>query len=135
MFHSVFYGYFWHMKKMVLLFSFFILFKPLWPVVEYFLHYDYIVSELCENRNQPELECDGKCYLSKQIAKESGEGENNPFNQNPSQEIPQFIFYESFPEFNFAFLVPPLLKQYTEIKPDFYHLEFHSNLLDPPQLG
>ncbi len=29
---------------------------------------DYIVSNLCENRNRPMLNCNGKCYLAKKIA-------------------------------------------------------------------
>ena len=29
---------------------------------------DYIVANLCENRNRPMLNCNGKCYLAKKIA-------------------------------------------------------------------
>lgn len=29
---------------------------------------DYIVANLCENRNRPQLNCNGKCYLAKRIA-------------------------------------------------------------------
>jgi len=29
---------------------------------------EYIVANLCENRNRPQLHCDGKCYLAKLIA-------------------------------------------------------------------
>lgn len=29
---------------------------------------DYIVANLCENRNRPMLNCNGKCYLAKRIA-------------------------------------------------------------------
>jgi len=47
-----------------------ILLKPFWPIVEYTLNYDYIVENLCENKEKPILKCNGKCYLAKQIAKE-----------------------------------------------------------------
>jgi len=29
---------------------------------------DYISRNLCENRNKPSLDCNGKCYLAKKIA-------------------------------------------------------------------
>lgn len=40
------------------------------PVIylDYQLRKDYIISTLCENRNRPKLNCNGKCYLAKRIA-------------------------------------------------------------------
>lgn len=38
------------------------------PLMEYALNYRYIVTELCENKDKPELDCCGKCYVKKQIA-------------------------------------------------------------------
>lgn len=35
------------------------------PVLEYVTNYKYISQELCENKDKPELECNGKCYLYK----------------------------------------------------------------------
>jgi len=29
---------------------------------------DYIIANLCENRNKPQLKCNGKCYLAKRLA-------------------------------------------------------------------
>jgi hypothetical protein len=29
---------------------------------------EYIVANLCENKNRPQMRCDGKCYLAKRIA-------------------------------------------------------------------
>ncbi|SEJ44071.1 hypothetical protein SAMN05216327_110139 [Dyadobacter sp. SG02] len=29
---------------------------------------DYIINNLCENKNRPQMHCDGKCYLAKRIA-------------------------------------------------------------------
>lgn len=47
------------------------LFKPVFPVVEYALNYDYVVNVLCENKAKPELGCNGKCHLMKELAKAS----------------------------------------------------------------
>lgn len=34
---------------------------------------DYIVAQLCENRDKPQMNCCGKCYLNKQIKKVTNE--------------------------------------------------------------
>lgn len=57
------------MKHCIVILTFFWLFRPLVPVIEYMANYDYITTELCENKDNTELDCDGKCYLSKEIAK------------------------------------------------------------------
>ena len=67
--------------------------KPLWPIAEYIIYYDYIITYLCENREKPSLECNGKCYLSKQLAKESRQQEDNPFEGHQSNaEITDVLF-------------------------------------------
>lgn len=41
--------------------------RPLVPVMEYYANYDYIATVLCENKDRPYLECNGKCYLEEQL--------------------------------------------------------------------
>lgn len=41
------------------------------PQVNYWMNRDYIASVLCENKDKPELECNGQCHLKKQIKKHS----------------------------------------------------------------
>lgn len=39
-----------------------------WGVVAYYhANRDYIARVLCENRDKPDLHCDGQCYLAKQL--------------------------------------------------------------------
>ena len=39
-----------------------------WGVVAYYhANKDYIARVLCENRDKPELHCDGQCYLARQL--------------------------------------------------------------------
>lgn len=45
------------------------------PVFEYLANYKYISEELCENKDKPELECNGKCYLIKQTRAQSEDKE------------------------------------------------------------
>jgi hypothetical protein len=35
--------------------------------LDFELHKTYIINHLCENRFKPQLHCDGKCYLAKQL--------------------------------------------------------------------
>ncbi len=36
-------------------------------VMSFELNRDFIAKTLCENRNRPQLNCDGKCYLAKKL--------------------------------------------------------------------
>lgn len=72
---------------------FIMLVKPLWPVAEYIINYDYIVTNRCENKNRSQLQCDGKCYLAKMLAKENGQQEDNPFESHQlNSELVQLVY-------------------------------------------
>ena len=43
--------------------------KPILPVVDYLINYEYISKVLCENKDKPKLQCNGKCQLMKGLAK------------------------------------------------------------------
>ena len=45
-------------------------------VVEYNINRSYIARTLCENRNRPQLHCNGKCRLMKKMAEEEGQSSN-----------------------------------------------------------
>jgi hypothetical protein len=39
-----------------------------WGTIAYYqLNRDYIARVLCENRDKPQLHCDGQCYLAKRL--------------------------------------------------------------------
>ena len=39
------------------------------PYLEYIFNKAYIVTELCVNRDKVEMNCEGKCYLNKELKK------------------------------------------------------------------
>ena len=41
--------------------------RPVVPLVEYGFKYDYFSKVLCINKDKPELQCNGKCQLSKNL--------------------------------------------------------------------
>ena len=70
------------------------------------LHYQWnraIYLQFCENRNKPELHCDGKCYLEKRITGQDDKAPKAPrlpesFRQ--MQDILLFCETASLPVFN-----------------------------------
>ncbi|MPT32050.1 MAG: hypothetical protein E2600_10385 [Chryseobacterium sp.] len=67
-----------------LLLVFYLVLKPVLPLVEYVVNYDYISEVLCINKKKPELHCNGKCYLGKELAKNSSEDSKS---KSPTQKI------------------------------------------------
>src|SRR5690606_3619645 len=51
--------------------------KPVMPVFEYVINQDYIAEYLCINKDKPEMDCNGKCYLMQKIQKENDEKKQN----------------------------------------------------------
>ncbi|MBW2938670.1 hypothetical protein KXJ69_11165 [Aureisphaera sp. CAU 1614] len=124
------------MKNVIIIVaSVFILTRPLWPVVEYVINYNYIIEKLCENRDKPEMKCNGKCYLAKQFAKQASEEDRNPFKGKTSKiEIPQFIISENIEEFTFASEQEMSSKTKINYVPNLNTSLFTSKILHPPRV-
>ena len=124
------------MKNVILIIaSLFILTKPLWPVVDYVVNYNYIIEKLCENRENPEMKCNGKCYLAKQFAKQASEEDKNPFEGKTSKiEIPQFIISENIEEYTFASEQEMSSKTKINYVPNLNISLFISKILHPPRV-
>jgi len=59
------------LKKIISILVLVILLKPIFPVIDYVINYDYIATVLCVNKAKPQMHCNGKCHLMKEMAKES----------------------------------------------------------------
>lgn len=125
------------MKSVAILFiALTMLLKPLWPIADYIVNYDYIVNVLCENRDQPQLNCDGKCYLSKQLAKESEDRGKNPFEQRQNiLDQVQPICIESLLDFKFAILFGTISKQRIKYSKSFFSSPHVLGLIQPPEVS
>jgi len=64
---------------------------PSVPVLEYLINYNYIVNELCENRDKPVLACNGKCYLEDQVEKQLNHDDKDQAPLPPPIDYKQFI--------------------------------------------
>tara|TARA_B100000678_G_scaffold92423_1_gene77164 strand:- start:41816 stop:42130 length:315 start_codon:yes stop_codon:yes gene_type:complete len=100
-------------------------------VVEYLANYDYIAKVLCINKDQPELHCNGKCYLMKQLAKGVAQKSNPQKTESHLKiEIPVLYFAE---EFRVEFFQPlASLQQPEETYDNLYTSTYTFELLRPP---
>ncbi|MCW8848999.1 MAG: hypothetical protein OQJ81_03395, partial [Melioribacteraceae bacterium] len=56
----------------VLLLTYFTyVFRVMFPLVDYVVNYNFIISELCEQKDEVENKCLGKCHLTKEISKQT----------------------------------------------------------------
>ena len=60
------------------------------PIIEYYSNYDYIATVLCENKDKPFLNCNGKCYLQSQIAKNNYNDSHNHNSTVPSIDLKDY---------------------------------------------
>lgn len=84
-------------KKIVLIVIFAMILKPILPVVDYIVNYEYISKVLCENKAKPALKCNGKCHLMKELAKASEDEKPIKSDKKDSskQEVEVLFFSES----------------------------------------
>ncbi len=97
----------------------------------YLANYSYYATELCENQNEPELHCEGKCYFSKQLAL-AGENRNET---EPPQLMPTLRL---FSHADFEFTAGPALileaEAFRETTNLFPKAPFLGSIEHPPQV-
>jgi hypothetical protein len=74
------------------------LIKPMLPVVEYVVNYEYISKVLCENKSKPKMNCNGKCHLMKEMAKASENEKPISDKKIVTQEF-EILFFEEIQSF------------------------------------
>ncbi|WP_439555555.1 hypothetical protein [Dyadobacter sp.] len=106
-----------------------------WGTIAYFqLNRSYIAKVLCENRDRPKLNCNGKCYLAKKLKQQQDKKDKETAQRVENMPIAQ-LFIAPFHAFTFPH-TPQLPHCVTCF---FYRLPVYNSpitrLLDPPQLG
>lgn len=127
------------MKKLVITHLFLNLYLlsllgPFLPVFDYLINYDYISTELCENKDKPILTCNGKCYLEKQVKKT-----NDLLDHQPHKTLPPKLDMSIFPVFiihNPVYLFTEYMKENQNVFIFFEQLiptDHISDLFTPPK--
>ncbi|SDX49030.1 hypothetical protein SAMN05444411_10651 [Lutibacter oricola] len=107
--------------------------KPIVPIMEYYANYDYIASVLCENRDKPFLDCNGKCYLQKQLDKNDFKNSHDHNSTIPSISLEDYpvspVDFFKYTIFNFV-EVPTSNYVYV----NYASQNVYNSLLKPPQV-
>lgn len=101
------------------------------PLMDYVVNYDFINKNLCENKAKPELLCNGKCYLKKEIAKTSTDQSKNDSRINISALADTFIINETFVFSSNDFSLLENLKINSEFS-NSYNFSLFSKIFHPP---
>lgn len=105
--------------------------QPAIPVIEYFVNYEYIANELCENKDKPTMACNGKCYLEKQVKKQLGIDVEQEAPLPPKIDLEKFITLKN-KKFIYDFNILKQLNQISTFYIKFDERNFIDKLLRPP---
>lgn len=93
-----------------------------------------IIANHCENKAKPKLECNGKCYLKKQLSElETSNEIPTSFQRILEIEIPFFVE----PKLNGSFSMLEMIKERTYLENLIYSVPFfeiQKGVFHPPQL-
>ncbi|WP_147243406.1 hypothetical protein [Chitinophaga flava] len=85
--------------------------------ISYKINQAYIAANLCENRNNPGMHCNGKCQLRKQLLREQQQEQKNPYAQKENKEITLFCEQYTFSSEAPCFHLSTKLTAFYLIKP------------------
>ena len=104
--------------------------------VNFYVNQKEIAAKECENKNRPEMHCNGKCYLAKQLKKADVELESKKEKQQGSYSHLKVLEGASYiPNENIFFELNSSFKdlnKHNYIYKNNYKLEFHIPIFHPP---
>jgi hypothetical protein len=120
-------------KNVIFILLFVIVLKPILPVIDYVVNFNYFSKVLCENKVKPKLNCNGKCQLMKELAKASEQEKpiNSDTKDNSKQEI-EVLFLNDLTE---VFIGQNFFYSKTSLGDYYSNLYFHTvccSVFHPP---
>ncbi|MBB5637689.1 hypothetical protein HDE68_003614 [Pedobacter cryoconitis] len=103
-------------------------FSRLFVYTSFELNQQYIATTLCENRDKPQMHCNGKCYLAKKL-KQAEEKEKRQAENNFKKSFQNDVFLDSRFSFSPLFSV---LKRNTYKNIRFDLPQSNTDILHPP---
>ena len=108
------------------------LIKPIFPVVEYVVNYEYISKVLCENKAKPKLKCNGKCHLMKELAKASDAENPKSSDKKGSVQLTEVLFFEEIESFKINTIFSSNIKKTNSSYSDLYSYLNSVDVYHPP---
>jgi hypothetical protein len=105
--------------------------------VWYYVNQEYVTEELCENQDRPELDCNGQCYLMKQLALSEGNDDSKSDEQqvpvNPFKLKVETPIFAQISFFDIASDIETNKKRDGFFYSDYFSLSHISDIFHPPQ--
>ncbi|UGU16928.1 hypothetical protein LS482_03410 [Sinomicrobium kalidii] len=117
------------MKHGFLILALVICLKPAYPFLEYAANYDYISKVLCINKEKPEMQCYGKCYLMSAV---KAEAEDDHRDKPIAKFESQLLYFQNTEEHTPARFVYAPQTANTYHSPEHYTSLFGENPFKPP---
>ena len=108
--------------------------SKLFIYITFKVNQDYISKELCENREVPEMNCNGKCYLAKQLQKEEKKEKEEKAPVEQRVKIDVLCFYKKTVR---DLLVQYKLEEKSILSNSMDELKegYLTKVFQPPQIG
>ncbi|AQG82438.1 hypothetical protein [Spirosoma montaniterrae] len=105
-----------------------------WGVIAYYhANKDYIARVLCENRDKPQLHCDGKCFLAKRL-----KASQDRQDKETTERVQNLPAMQLFCESGTAFMFTPIWLTLFSVQPTPYQFPSYSaplaDLFRPPRV-
>lgn len=108
-------------------------FKPVLPLVDYVVNYDYISEVLCINKDKPELQCNGKCHLNAELAKSNEDTSSQDKHNQKSMKRMLQIEFVSDDSFSFTPLKKVDIQQKVNVQiNETYFYLYSPSIFHPP---
>lgn len=112
-------------KNLVFILIIAIFLKPIFPVIEYAVNYEYISKVLCENKAKPAMQCNGKCYLIKELSKVAENEKPISSDKKGYAPVLEILFFQ---EINTFYTICLSIMDKEDISIDYSNLYSNSHL-------
>ncbi len=87
------------MKSIIIIIVLSFIIKPIFPLVDYVVNYEYITKTLCVNKAKPQMNCNGKCHLVKELAKAAESDKPISSDKKQAAQEIEVLFFQSIQSF------------------------------------
>lgn len=91
------------MKSIIIIIILSFIIKPIFPLVDYVVNYEYITKTLCVNKAKPQMNCNGKCHLMNELAKAAEKDKPISSDKKQAAQEIEVLFFQSIQSFGCAF--------------------------------
>lgn len=96
--------------------------RPVYPYIHYAWKKDYIAKYLCINKDKPELQCNGKCHLKKELSEQRKDEKGPAFPFKISNESIQLWHHRVIFDMQFDKFAKSVLNHYPVYRINYQYI-------------